>query len=107
MDTTASTLDEVRSLIGETLGVMDRVGSLDASTGLLDSLPELDSLGVAELLAAIEERFGFEVDNADITIDMFETIGALVAYIDRNRPNTPAGFCDLGHGGAGSDAATV
>ena len=34
---------------------------MDASTGLLGSLPELDSMAVAELLAAVEHRFGFEV----------------------------------------------
>ena len=83
MDITASTLDEVKSLICETLGIADRLDSMDASTALLDSLPELDSLAVAQLLAAIEARFSFEVDNADITTDVFETVGTLAAYVEK------------------------
>ena len=84
METTASTLDEVKSLIGETLGIEDRrLDSMDESTRLLGSIPELDSLAVAELLTAIEARFSFEMDNADITADLFETVGTLVEYVKR------------------------
>jgi len=83
MGTTASTLDEVKSLIGKILGIADRLDSMDASTRLLGSLPELDSLAVAELLTAIEARFRFEIDYADLTTDMFETVGTLVAYVKK------------------------
>lgn len=86
METTASTVEDVKSMIGETLGITDRVDSMDASTELLGSLPELDSMAVAELLAAMEERFGLAVDTGDVTIDMLETVGTLAAYVDENRP---------------------
>jgi acyl carrier protein len=86
MQTTASTVDEVKAMIGEVLGVTDRVDSMDASTRLLGSLPELDSMAVAELLAAIEDTFGFQVDTGDLAIDMLETVGTLAAYVDENRP---------------------
>ena len=86
METTASTLEGVKSLVAETLGIMDRLDSMDASTGLLGRLPELDSLAVAELITGIEERFGFAIDDTDITTDMFETLGTLAAYVDANRP---------------------
>ena len=56
MDTTTSTFDEVKALVAETLGITDRLDSLNASTELLGSLPELESLAVAELLAEIEEQ---------------------------------------------------
>lgn len=86
MDTTTSTFDEVKALVAETLGITDRLDSLDASTGLLGSLPELESLAVAELLAEIEDRFGFEIDYSHVTMDMFETLGTLAAFVDENRP---------------------
>ena len=89
METSTSTLDEVKSLIGEKLGIADRLDSMDESTKLMGSLPELDSLAVAEVLAAIEERFGFEVDDADVTVDMFETVGTLAAYIEAGRIRFP------------------
>ena len=72
--------------MAETLGITDRLDSLDASTRLVGSLPELDSLGVAELVAEIEDKFGFEIDFSDVTIDMFETLGTLAAFVDANRP---------------------
>ena len=86
MDTTKSTLDEVKDLVAETLGIMDRLESIDVSTGLLGSLPELDSLAVAELVVGIQDRFGFEIDQSDVTMDMFETLGTLAAFVDANRP---------------------
>ena len=81
-----TTFNEVKALVAETLGITDRLDSLDASTELVGSLPELDSLGVAQLVAEIEDRFGFEVDFSDVTIDMFETLGTLAAFVDANRP---------------------
>lgn len=86
MQTTASTVDEVKAMLGEVLGVTDRLDSMDASTRLLGSLPELDSMAIAELLAAIEETFGLQVDTSDLSIDMLETVGTLAAYVDENRP---------------------
>jgi len=84
MEAAASTVDQVKSLVGETLGIADRVGSMDKSTRLLGNFPELDSMAAVELLAAIEEKFGFEVDNNDLATDMFETVGTLAAYIENN-----------------------
>lgn len=86
METTAPAVDQVKSLIGEILGIADRVDSMDASTRLTGSLPELDSMAVVELLAAIEERFGFKVESPDIATGTFETIGTLAAYVEKNRP---------------------
>jgi acyl carrier protein len=85
MDTTASTLDDLKTLVGQTLGITDRVDSMDAATGLLGSMPELDSMAVVELITAIGERFGFEPDEADFTADAFETLGTLAAFVDEHR----------------------
>jgi acyl carrier protein len=85
METTASTVDQVKALIGQTLGIADRVDSMNASTRLLDSLPELDSMAIVELLIGIEERFGFQVHSADIVTGTLETVGTLAAYFEENR----------------------
>ncbi|MGF1663435.1 MAG: acyl carrier protein [Kineosporiaceae bacterium] len=82
MDATATTLDEVRDVVVETLGLHDRAGGLDAATGLLGELPELDSLGVVQLITALEDRFGFE---ADVTAEVFETLGSLAGFVEANR----------------------
>jgi acyl carrier protein len=86
MDKTASTLDEVKALVAETLGIEDRLDSMDASTGLLGQLPELDSMAVVMIATEIESRFNFQIENSDFTAEVFETLGTLVEFIDANRP---------------------
>lgn len=86
MDKTTSTLGEVKALVAETLGIEDRLDSMDASTGLLGQLPELDSMAVVMIATEIENRFGFEIDNSDFTAEVFETLGTLAAFVDANRP---------------------
>lgn len=51
-------------------------------TELFGSLPELDSLALVELITVIEERFGFELDEDDITAEVFGTVESLAAHID-------------------------
>jgi acyl carrier protein len=44
-------------------------------------LPELDSMAVATLLTTIEERFGFAVQDDEISGETFATVGSLTAFI--------------------------
>jgi acyl carrier protein len=72
---------EVKAVLVETLGVEDRAATIDASTPLLGSLPELDSMAVLELVAALEQRFGITVDDDDVTAEVFESLGSLTAFV--------------------------
>lgn len=72
---------EVKAVLVETLGVEDREATIDASTPLLGSLPELDSMAVLELVAALEQRFGIAVDDDDVTAEVFESLGSLTAFV--------------------------
>lgn len=80
-----TTLEEVKAIVVKTLGLGDRAESLDASSGLLGSLPELDSMAVVVLITEIEERFGIEVDTADLCADSFETLGTLADFVEAHR----------------------
>jgi acyl carrier protein len=79
---TAVALDDVKAVVVETLGVEDRADSLDATTPLLGSLPELDSMAVLELVLELEQRFGIVVDGEDVTAEVFETLATLTAFVD-------------------------
>lgn len=83
------TLDAVVDVLTRTLGIEERAATLDATTPLLGSLPELDSLAVVELAAALEERFGIVVDDADFTADVFASVGTLSRYVDEQRAQVP------------------
>ena len=81
----SQTLDGVKAVLIKVLGIQDRADTLDPSTPLFGSMPELDSLAVVELAAALEEEFGFQIDDDDFTGDVFETVGTLVEFVEEHR----------------------
>ena len=74
-------LNEVKQVLIDVLNLGPAGESLDAASPLLGSLPELDSMAVVTLLGALEERFGIEVDDDDISASTFETLGSLAAFV--------------------------
>lgn len=58
------------------------VGRYAPGTELFGTLPELDSLALVELITAIEVRWDFELDEDDITAEVFGTVESLAAHID-------------------------
>jgi acyl carrier protein len=66
----------------ETLGVEDRADSIDPTTPLFGSLPELDSMAVLELVLALEQRYGIVLDGEDVTAEAFETLESLTALVE-------------------------
>lgn len=73
---------QVRSLLGSTLQLGSRAESLVRESALLGSLPELDSMAVVTLITALEESFGIEVADDEISADTFATFGALVDFVE-------------------------
>lgn len=55
--------------------------SLTADTALLGSLPELDSMAVVSILTALEERFGFAIDDDEVDGRTFESVGSLTRFV--------------------------
>ena len=86
MDTVTSqhtdSLAGVVEVLTRTLGIEDRAGSITRDTGLFGELAELDSLGVVELAAALEDRFDIVIDDDDFTGEVFESVGTLTDFVD-------------------------
>ncbi len=78
-----TTIDEVKSLLAEILQLGERRDMLDESTALLGSLPELDSMAVATVIAGIEDRFDIFVEDDEISAEVFQTVGTLTEFGDR------------------------
>ncbi|OFW08467.1 MAG: acyl carrier protein [Acidobacteria bacterium RIFCSPLOWO2_12_FULL_59_11] len=62
----------------------------ERSTNLQDDTPLLtsgivDSLGMLRMIGFIEQRFGIEVDAHDATVDNFERIQEIAAFIESKR----------------------
>jgi acyl carrier protein len=76
------TLRDLRDLLSRTLQLGDRSADLHESTALLGNLPELDSMAVVQVLAAIEEHFGITVDDDEVSADTFATFGGLADFVE-------------------------
>lgn len=75
------TIDEVRDVLIETLELNVGPEDLTLDTALFGSIPELDSFGVVQLVAAIEERFDITIEDDEFGADLFETLGTLVEFV--------------------------
>jgi len=75
-------LSEVRTVVGGALGISERIRNADASMALLGAVPELDSMAVVSLIAALEDHFGFSVADDEISAATFETLGALAGFVE-------------------------
>lgn len=79
------TQQQVLAVLDDVLGLDGRAGRFGPDTALLGAVPELDSMAVANLLAALEERFGFVIDDDEIDGATFANVGTLVAFVDAKR----------------------
>lgn len=74
---------ELLSLLDESLHLEGRTAAFDENTPLLGALPEMDSMGVVVLLTAFEDRLGFTVDDDEIDGSVFQTLGTLLAFVEK------------------------
>ena len=76
-------IDQVRTVVDSALQLRGRLGGSDAATPLLGAIPELDSMAVVSLIAALEEHFGFAVADDEIEAATFATLGSLAAFVQQ------------------------
>jgi acyl carrier protein len=80
--TTALLLEEIKGALAEVLN-MEENHSITLNTSLFDEL-HLDSTSVLELLMTLEDRIdGLEIDPDELEPDVFNTVGSLAAYIEK------------------------
>lgn len=80
---------EVLDLLDATLGLRGRGLLFKPGTRLLDALPEFDSMSIINLVAGLEERFGFLVADDEIESRLFATVASLVDFV-RHKIDPPA-----------------
>lgn len=71
---------EVIKTLRSTLS-LDPSHPLDAGSPLLGSIAELDSMAVVTILTALEERFGFAIDDDEIDGRTFASVGSLTSFV--------------------------
>jgi len=70
-------IEEVRQIVADVLQLGSRADRMDATTPLLGSIPEFDSMAVVSVITAIEDQYGFVVEDDEISAETFETLGTL------------------------------
>lgn len=78
-----TTIDEVKQVLKDVLQLGDQANTFDRDTILLGGIPEFDSMAVVGVVTALEENYGFVVDDDEIDAEVFETVGSLVGFVDR------------------------
>ncbi len=72
---------DVIDILGRVLNLGPRAAAFGPATPLLGSVPELDSMAVATLIASLEDHFGFTVDDDEIDGSTFASVGTLVDFV--------------------------
>lgn len=80
-----NTVHEIRHVLIRSLDLRQAPEELTTDTALFGALPELDSLGVVALVAALEEEFDITIDDDEFGADLFETVGSLAEFVDGKR----------------------
>jgi acyl carrier protein len=76
-------LESVKTLLGEVLSLGTTTSTLTRDTALIGSIPEFDSMAVVQVLAALEERYGFTIDDDEISAETFATVGTLADFVEQ------------------------
>jgi acyl carrier protein len=74
-------LEDVKNILGDILSLGEARHALTEQSPLLGAIPELDSMAVVNLLTALEEHFGFSVDDDEIDASTFASVGSLRAFV--------------------------
>jgi acyl carrier protein len=82
MPAETETIDAVRAVLTRSLQLGPRGAGLTRETPLLGGLPELDSMAVVHVLAALEEQFGIIVADDDVSAETFATFGSLADFVE-------------------------
>ena len=80
-----NTKEEVRQYVLTQFLQGEKMENLQDDTPLLTS-GIVDSVGMLRMIAYLENRFGIEVDAHDATVDNFDRISDITAFIEGKRP---------------------
>lgn len=76
-------MTRLKRIIAEDLDVNLRFEEIDDAVPLLGDGLHFDSIVIVELISLIEDRFGFEFDDADLNLETFRNLTALAGVIER------------------------
>ena len=82
MDATISPTQQIRNFISEV--TFTDIEKIKEDTLIFEE-GIFDSLGFLSLISYLDEEFGIEVTNDELSEENFESINAVIAFIDRKK----------------------
>ena len=79
--TATSFYQETIQVLAEVLQLGNRAADLTPDTRLLGNIAEFDSMAVVSVITAIEDRYGIEIGDDELSADVFESVGSLAEFI--------------------------
>ena len=76
------TLTRLTRILRDTLMLPEPGPRYDPKMRLLGSVSGFDSIAVVSVLTAIENEFGFTVDDDEMSADVFESVGSLEEFVN-------------------------
>jgi acyl carrier protein len=77
-------LDELKAIVAGILQIGNSLDGMGPDAALLGGIPEFDSMAVVSILTALEDNYGMIIDDDDVTAENFETLGALLAFVNES-----------------------
>ena len=75
---------QIIDILSQVLQLKPEVAAkLSHESPLLGAIPEFDSMAVVSIITALEERFGFTVEDDEIDAPVFETVGSLIDFVEQ------------------------
>ncbi len=72
---------DLAGLLALNLGLPVDAIPADPRTRVLGAIPELDSMSVVTFLVTLEEEYGIEVYDDEVSAAVFETVGSLTRFV--------------------------
>lgn len=72
---------EILDILENTMVLNGRSAAFTETLPVLSSLPEMDSMVVVSIITNFEDRFGFTVEDEDISGETFHNLGSLVHFV--------------------------
>jgi acyl carrier protein len=76
------TIQQVKKILADALALDLHNADLSEDMPLLGNVPELDSMGVVNVITSIEDFFGITVEDDEISADTFASLRSLAAFVD-------------------------
>ncbi|MCG8634489.1 MAG: phosphopantetheine-binding protein [Desulfobacterales bacterium] len=78
-------IESLKQIIASELDVNISVGEIDENTSLFEEGIGLDSVVIVEFITLIEETFGFQFSEAELTMEMFDNLKAVAEAVSRHQ----------------------